>query len=99
MVILKLLNESSVVKSYHVDDLRIFHGGFFIKVTVRFINSFILFIKGYSDQTKRDYSYHWQDSKNKLIIRWDNAPHYKSIDTFPHHYHEGDEIFSTQEFH
>lgn len=31
MVILKLLNESSVVKSYHIDDLRIFRGGFFIK--------------------------------------------------------------------
>ncbi|WP_369750793.1 DUF6516 family protein [Methanocaldococcus sp. FS406-22] len=41
---------------------------------------------------------HWQDKNGDLIIRWDNAPHYKNIKTFPHHKHtkngveESDEV-------
>ena len=27
------------------------------------------------------------DKKDKLIIRWDNAAHWKKISTFPHHKH------------
>ena len=44
------------------------------------------------------YSFHWQDKNGDLIIRWDNAPHYKNIKTFPHHKHtkngveESDEV-------
>ena len=32
-------------------------------------------------------SYHWQDEKGRLRIRWDNSPHHKHIKTFPHHKH------------
>lgn len=38
---------------------------------------------------KNKYSYHWQDAQNKLIVRWDNAPHHPRISSFPHHRHEG----------
>ena len=37
------------------------------------------------------YRHHWQDSHGLLIKRWDNAPHYRAIDTFPHHLHDGAE--------
>lgn len=37
------------------------------------------------------YSYHWQQSSQQLVKRWDNAPHYPSLTTYPHHLHEGDE--------
>ncbi len=37
------------------------------------------------------YRHHWQDSNGRLIKRWDNAPHYPGIETFPHHLHEGAE--------
>lgn len=33
------------------------------------------------------YSYHWQGKDGKLIKRWDNVPHHKEIDSFPHHLH------------
>lgn len=33
------------------------------------------------------YSYYWLTGENELIIGWDNAPHHKKIDTFPHHKH------------
>lgn len=37
------------------------------------------------------YSYHYQDSNEKLIFRYDNAPHFRHIITYPHHKHIGGE--------
>ena len=34
----------------------------------------------------RRYSYHLQKG-NDMIKRWDNAPHWKNIKTFPYHIH------------
>jgi hypothetical protein len=33
------------------------------------------------------YSYYWLAVDNTLLIGWDNAPHHKSMTTFPHHKH------------
>ncbi len=33
------------------------------------------------------YRFHWQDTKSKLIIRWDNAKHHPEISSYPHHKH------------
>lgn len=41
---------------------------------------------------KTKYSYHWQDLEQNLIIRWDNAPHYPHLASFPCHRHEGDAV-------
>lgn len=35
------------------------------------------------------YSYHWSDPTGKLIIRWDNTPHFPGLPGFPHHIHTG----------
>lgn len=38
------------------------------------------------------YSYHWeQRARRGLIHRHDNAPDHPEIDTFPKHFHDGDE--------
>jgi len=37
------------------------------------------------------YRHHWQDSTGRMIKRWDNAPHHPTVDTFPHHLHDGSE--------
>jgi len=37
------------------------------------------------------------DGHNELIVRWDNAPHHPSVDTFPHHIHNQKGIFSSQQ--
>ena len=29
------------------------------------------------------YRHHWQNANGVLVKRWDNAPHYPTIDTFP----------------
>jgi hypothetical protein len=36
----------------------------------------------------RKYAYHWQAADSSMIARWDNAAHWPSISTFPHHVHE-----------
>ncbi|MDI6811643.1 MAG: DUF6516 family protein [archaeon] len=46
---------------------------------------------------KKDYTYHWQDKEQRLIARWDNAPHHPEIETFPHHLHEGEAIKPSHE--
>ena len=36
------------------------------------------------------YTFHWQNSKHKLIRRWDNAKHYPQLPHAPHHIHQAD---------
>ena len=33
------------------------------------------------------YSYHYQDTAEMLVFRYDMAPHHQNIRTFPHHKH------------
>ena len=40
----------------------------------------------------RNYSFHWQKSDGELICRWDDAPHYPDLETFPFHKHEGENL-------
>ncbi len=37
------------------------------------------------------YRFHWQDEKENLIKRWDNAKHHPEVKTFPFHMHAGKE--------
>jgi len=46
----------------------------------------------FSRQLKGRYAYHWERRHvDGAVYRWDNAKHeiWKSIKTFPHHFHEG----------
>ena len=47
--------------------------------------------------SKKKYKYHFRNSDNSLIFRYDNAPHHKNSETFPHHKHLPDEIVSSEE--
>jgi hypothetical protein len=58
--------------------------GGFIEMTER-----VLEVQGMLEITK--YRHHWQDRNGVLRKRWDNAPHYPAIETFPHHLHNGAE--------
>ncbi len=43
------------------------------------------------------YRFNLSDSKGSLIFRYDNAPHFKDIETFPHHKHIPDEVKPSRE--
>ena len=38
------------------------------------------------------YSYYWLRHGGSTIVGWDNAPHHKEVQTFPHHKHIGKNI-------
>lgn len=39
-----------------------------------------------------DYAFHWERRRQTgQMYRWDNAPHYPKIGTYPAHFHDGDE--------
>ncbi|MCK5055602.1 MAG: hypothetical protein KAT34_03035 [Candidatus Aminicenantes bacterium] len=73
------------IKAYEFDENQLR-----IKVVLRLSDKSKLIIKDYKfSNNKRKYAYHWMDSQGKLKIRWDNAPHWEAISTFPHHKHVG----------
>lgn len=38
---------------------------------------------------QRKFAYQWQSAKDKIIGRWDNAPHWPNLKNFPYHFHDG----------
>jgi len=95
--ILELLDKSGFIIGYKIEEYKEFKDGFFVKILVSIIDSSSLIIREYSDSKERNYSYHWQDKNSKLIIRWDNSPYHKKVDTYPHHKHQGDEVLPSYE--
>ena len=62
-----------------------------LKGSISFIDGSVLYfieiIKINSEFRKLKYSYHYQIKNGKLVFRYDNAPHYKSVRSFPNHKH------------
>ena len=54
-------------------------------------------VKNTSVENKIKYRYHYMDSEQEIIFRYDNAPHHTEISTFPHHKHENNEIKPSNE--
>jgi hypothetical protein len=55
------------------------------KVTLK--DESVLYIREKIWQDNFRYSYHWQDKNGDLVIRWDNKPHHRFIETYPRHKH------------
>lgn len=88
---LEFLRSSRIVLDieilYFVDeeDIQVFSA----KATLR--DSSLLYIRELTTKADTKYSYHWQARVGKLLCRWDNAPHHRAVQTFPHHKHQGNE--------
>ena len=61
-----------------------------IKIRARLKNGLLLQITESIGEDFRRYSYHLQD-RDVIIKRWDNAPHWKNIKTYPFHVHIKDQ--------
>lgn len=68
-----------------------------LKANLHFTDDSRLIIRDYLFSTGRKYSFHWQDEDGNLLIRWDNARHWKGVNTFPHHKHEKNSVFDSKE--
>jgi hypothetical protein len=63
-------------------------------VGIGFIKGRVIFLDGsqleFSEQlpiARQKYRLHYMDSQSSLIVRWDSAPHYRMMQTFPFHQH------------
>lgn len=87
-----------LIKSFHVYQYEKEGELFRFKAQLTFSDNSKLFIKEYVfDNKERKYAYHWTDSIGNMICRWDNASHWLTISTFPHHKHIGDDVFESIE--
>jgi hypothetical protein len=43
-----------------------------------------------------DYRYHCQNAENQLVFRYDSAPHFPDLPTFPHHKHLPESILAAE---
>lgn len=87
MEIFKWLDDDSFVKSHSITDFRKLENIFYLNIKIFFVDDSELHVREYIDTNHRKYAFHWQNSKGDLIIRWDNAPHFPDLITFPHHKH------------
>ncbi len=46
---------------------------------------------------KKKYKYHYMDSNQSMIFRYDNAKHHPEVETFPHHKHTTEGIGKSNE--
>jgi len=88
---------SQIISDYEIIDWESEPTAYRFKARIVFTDGSFLAIKDYLISESRKYAYHWQNKEGNRIIRWDNAPHWKNIDTYPHHRHENSEIFSSTE--
>ena len=88
----ELLNDSEIVESIEIKDSRHLDDISYFKCVVILKDNSKLYINEFISLTEINYSYHWQDKNDKMMYRWDNAPHHKNIITFPHHVHIKNQI-------
>ena len=78
------------IKNYEVKRFRVAGDSTEIVIAVVFVDGSMLHVRDYTFGRERKYSYHWQKG-DKLLIRWDNAPHWMHLRTYPHHKHVASE--------
>lgn len=87
-----------IIKEFHVISYDQEISSVRIKIDVTFIDDSKLFIKEYFfKNAERKYSYHWTDATGNVLCRWDNAPHWENMTTFPHHKHIRTDVMDSRE--
>lgn len=88
-----IIEDCPIVTHFSIDCDEIDAEVYYLKGMLELIDgSFLYFIEFVEIQdnisNRLKYKYHWQSENGDLIARWDNVPHHKEIDTFPHHMHD-----------
>ena len=83
---------SEIITKYEIVKFKIVGVSYQLICRIDFLDESQLYVRDYLflDGSKK-YSFHWQDINSNCIVRWDNAPHYQDVATFPHHKHIGKE--------
>ena len=81
---------ADIIQAIEVERFRIVGASYELRLTIVLNDGSTLFIKDYLflDGTRK-YAYHRQDREGRLKSRWDNAPHWQDVVSYPHHHHVG----------
>jgi len=93
----KTVDSYAIVQSFDVNfDKRGTYEGF-IRGEIYFVDGSVLHLREFIDVEltidRLMYVYHYLDSSNMLVFRYDDTGHHKELNlsTFPHHKHDGSE--------
>ncbi|OQX99209.1 MAG: hypothetical protein B6I24_03275 [Bacteroidetes bacterium 4572_128] len=89
-----IINEYSITKKYYNNYKAYISGSIIFKNNSKL---FFTEVKDTEFYRKDKYSYHYMNSENELIFRYDNAYHHPEIKTFPHHKHTKNAIEESSE--
>jgi hypothetical protein len=90
-VLLKLARQyADIIQAIEVERFRVVGVSYELRAIIALKDGSQLFVKDYLflDGTRK-YAYHWQDREGQLRNRWDNAPHWQDVTSYPHHQHLG----------
>jgi hypothetical protein len=88
--IIVILSECDFIDNFKIIDINIEPPVQSIKARAYLKNDQMLQITESIGSDFRRYSYHLQDQE-RIIKRWDNAPHWNKVSTYPFHAHVGDQ--------
>ncbi|MFQ6089575.1 MAG: DUF6516 family protein [Methanosarcinales archaeon] len=81
-----LLSKSKIIENFEIINFVVEEDLQLLNVKCFLVDESVLYIRDVIISSTEKYSYHWQNGKGKLIVRWDNSPHHK-VKTYPHHKH------------
>ena len=84
--ILAVLSQSDIVINVEVIEMNVEPTVQSLRAKATLKRGYVLYVNEGMGKNYRRYSYHLQKDR-KMIRRWDNAPHWRSIRTFPFHLH------------
>ena len=87
--ILAVLSSSDLVINVELIEMIVEPKTQSLRAKVILKKSYLLYVNEGIGESYRRYSYHLQKD-DEMIRRWDNAPHWRSIRTFPFHLHVPD---------
>lgn len=64
----------------------------FIKGQITFADGSRLEFAEQLPTERKKFRFHFMDAQKNLIVRWDSAPHHKSLSTYPFHKHTTDGV-------
>lgn len=91
-----VFRKSTLVRNFRILEFRFAFDSYRLKARFFLVNSWILDFFEHAQLGRRLYAYH-VFSDSKLDVRWDNAPHHRSVRTFPHHKHVNNTVIESKE--
>lgn len=59
----------------------------YIKGRITFLDGSVLEFSEQLPTERQRFRIHYMDAENDLVMRWDSAPHYRDLESFPFHKH------------